>query len=477
MKALEKDRSRRYETADGLARDVERYLRDEPVAACPPSAAYRMRKLVRRHRVAVFAALTFVAILMALIAGLTVTNRIITKSRNETAAALRLKEQALREAQAERRRTEANFLKARVAIDQLLTKPALGGGGQRADEQLPASFRKKLVEVATNFYTSLGEEHSPDSSSRFDAAVGQRSLAFVYHQTGDQKRSEALLRRSIGTLQALHREHPDRPEYRRQLGWSRYMLSETLDHQHRSAEALVVAEEAREIYERLIAENPQATSYRGDVWWVYGWLASMHAAAGRMEDAADMYSRRVRINPAAHSSWYDAAGFYLFMDDVERYRGACREMLDRFEKRAEQDAGIASLTARTCALIPDAVVDFSRVERLSKRSLTGTGKDPFYGDYVLTGALIDYRGKRYAQVVDSLSRHTKPDGNVAHATAFAILAMAHHRLGHADQAQASLQSARAIIGTTPPDSSEWQHCQILLRQAEQLLAERKEPST
>ena len=44
MKALEKDRNRRYETANALARDVDRYLKDEPVAACPPSAWYRFRK-------------------------------------------------------------------------------------------------------------------------------------------------------------------------------------------------------------------------------------------------------------------------------------------------------------------------------------------------------------------------------------------------------------------------------------------------
>src|SRR5262249_36550260 len=47
MKCLEKDRARRYETANGLARDVQRYLADEPVEACPPSAGYRLRKLAR----------------------------------------------------------------------------------------------------------------------------------------------------------------------------------------------------------------------------------------------------------------------------------------------------------------------------------------------------------------------------------------------------------------------------------------------
>jgi serine/threonine protein kinase/WD40 repeat protein/tetratricopeptide (TPR) repeat protein len=50
MKCLEKDRNRRYETASTLARDIERYLHDEPVQACPPSAAYRFRKFARRNR-------------------------------------------------------------------------------------------------------------------------------------------------------------------------------------------------------------------------------------------------------------------------------------------------------------------------------------------------------------------------------------------------------------------------------------------
>ncbi|MFO0842572.1 MAG: tetratricopeptide repeat protein [Gemmataceae bacterium] len=50
MRCLEKDRTRRYETANGLARDVERHLADEPVEACPPSAGYRLGKFVRRNR-------------------------------------------------------------------------------------------------------------------------------------------------------------------------------------------------------------------------------------------------------------------------------------------------------------------------------------------------------------------------------------------------------------------------------------------
>jgi serine/threonine protein kinase/Flp pilus assembly protein TadD len=67
MKALDKDRNRRYETASGLAADVQHYLNDEPVLACPPSAWYRLRKFARRNKgrlavaVGVFLAVTVMA--------------------------------------------------------------------------------------------------------------------------------------------------------------------------------------------------------------------------------------------------------------------------------------------------------------------------------------------------------------------------------------------------------------------------------
>ncbi|HEX4590030.1 MAG TPA: serine/threonine-protein kinase, partial [Gemmataceae bacterium] len=69
MKALEKDRGRRYETANGFARDVQRYLADEPVEAGPPSAVYRMRKFVRRNRGRVLAASLVVLVLFGGIFG------------------------------------------------------------------------------------------------------------------------------------------------------------------------------------------------------------------------------------------------------------------------------------------------------------------------------------------------------------------------------------------------------------------------
>lgn len=97
MKALEKDRNRRFETASGLGADVQRYLRDEPVQACPPSAWYRLRKLVRRHRGEVLAASSLI---LALIVGIFGTTWGMLRATDAEAHAVReanLKERALNE--------------------------------------------------------------------------------------------------------------------------------------------------------------------------------------------------------------------------------------------------------------------------------------------------------------------------------------------------------------------------------------------
>src|SRR5262249_58948415 len=71
MKALEKDRTRRYETANGLVADIHRFLRNEPVTAAAPSTAYRLRKFVRRNRTPVLAA---TAIVVLLVGGVTASS-------------------------------------------------------------------------------------------------------------------------------------------------------------------------------------------------------------------------------------------------------------------------------------------------------------------------------------------------------------------------------------------------------------------
>ncbi|MEO6595033.1 MAG: bifunctional serine/threonine-protein kinase/formylglycine-generating enzyme family protein [Planctomycetota bacterium] len=83
LKALEKDRNRRYETANALAADLQRFLDHEPLVAGPPSASYRLKKLVRRHRGQVLAA---AAILLALIGGVIGTSAQYRRAEREKEA-------------------------------------------------------------------------------------------------------------------------------------------------------------------------------------------------------------------------------------------------------------------------------------------------------------------------------------------------------------------------------------------------------
>lgn len=128
MKCLDKDRNRRYETANGLAADIERYLADEPVQACPPSAAYRLRKFSRRHKAAFFAAATIAATVVvalgSLIGGVLVlaaSNAQVKQEQNQTRQALE-SEQATsyiqRIALAERELAAGNVGRAEELLDE-----------------------------------------------------------------------------------------------------------------------------------------------------------------------------------------------------------------------------------------------------------------------------------------------------------------------------------------------------------------------
>jgi tetratricopeptide (TPR) repeat protein len=86
MKALEKDRNRRYETASGLAADLQHYLQDEPVHAGPPSAVYRFRKFAKRNKAALLFASAIATAVLSLIASLVINNRMIATERNQKAA-------------------------------------------------------------------------------------------------------------------------------------------------------------------------------------------------------------------------------------------------------------------------------------------------------------------------------------------------------------------------------------------------------
>jgi eukaryotic-like serine/threonine-protein kinase len=142
MKCLEKDRNRRYETANGLAMDVQRYLHDEPVLACPPSAGYRLRKFAHKYRKLLRIAGAFVLLLLL---GSAVSIWQAVRATRAEWRALEEQEQALKE----RDRAEASFHMARDAVDQLFTRVSQS---PKLKAQPMEKFRQELLKSAKGFY-------------------------------------------------------------------------------------------------------------------------------------------------------------------------------------------------------------------------------------------------------------------------------------------------------------------------------------
>jgi serine/threonine protein kinase len=117
MKALDKDRSRRYETATGLAADVQRYLADEPVLAGPPTAAYRLRKFVHRNRARVTAAAFLLVALVGGMVGTTWGMLRADRARRDEAGQRQQAERLQQEADAERQKAEYQAASTAVDLD------------------------------------------------------------------------------------------------------------------------------------------------------------------------------------------------------------------------------------------------------------------------------------------------------------------------------------------------------------------------
>jgi serine/threonine protein kinase/WD40 repeat protein len=141
MKCLEKDRRRRYETANGLAMDVQRHLNNEPVIARPPSAIYRFQKLVRRNKLTFVASVSIGLIVLFALVILSFSNLRITRERNQKEAALeaaRTSEQKARDELFHALRSEAEARRLSRQMGQRLESlEAVAGAARiRSDERL-----------------------------------------------------------------------------------------------------------------------------------------------------------------------------------------------------------------------------------------------------------------------------------------------------------------------------------------------------
>ena len=267
MKALEKDRNRRFETANGFAMDVQRYLADEPVQACPPSAGYRLRKFARRNK----AALVTASVLgLTLILGTAISIwQAIRATQAEHLAAQRLEDEreARRDADIQRKAAEAarnqalaNLQKARAAVKQFLTQ---AGSIDLAHVPQMEAVRRELLEKALLFYQGLlKEEHGADADIRFATAEAYQLVGKIQTQLGQHVLAAESFRKAQGLLTRLADESPGEALYRFRLAWIHYSLGVCRHAEGRTAEGEKEHGRAVQLMKELVRQHPAVEYYR-----------------------------------------------------------------------------------------------------------------------------------------------------------------------------------------------------------------------
>ena len=304
MRALDKDRARRYASPSEFAADVQRYLQHQPIEARPPHTLYRLKKMVRRHRVAVVAAA--LVVLSLVIGGVVATWQAVRATRAE------------REAQQEATtaREVATFLRglfegADPAVargDTITARELLDRGRQRIDRELAAQpeVRARLLALLGDIYRRLGmfpegtallkdalatreRVHGP---SHHDVAEAAYLLGLVTIEAGDYVAANQLFARARQVLEALPTGAQDP-----------VLLASVISDQARVAfhdskydRADALHREALTIRERVLGPSHPgvASSLRG--------LGGIHYRRGEFAKAEEMYRRALAIDRARYGA-------------------------------------------------------------------------------------------------------------------------------------------------------------------------------
>jgi serine/threonine protein kinase/Tfp pilus assembly protein PilF len=300
MKALEKDRNRRYDTANGLAMDVQHYLADEPVLACPPSAGYRLRKFVRRNK----AAVAMIAIVAVALVAVGATGALAYRNEQQR--------RADQKAHGERLLAEQRQLALQKALVAAMSGD-FGAAEKAIDEaeQLGASTRELRGQIAFHrespksaaMYHLLGgtlsnfgmHEEAAGAYRRAielqpDFSLAHAKLGVALGRLGRHEEAIAHLLARKNLLVRVHGpDHPETLNAMNNLAWA-YVTARQF------AEAVSLFEETLEKQQANLGPDNPCT---GDT---MAHLAGAYCNAGKADRAVPLYEealakRKARLGP------------------------------------------------------------------------------------------------------------------------------------------------------------------------------------
>ena len=400
MKALEKDRTRRYETANGLAADIQRHLDNEPVVARPPSTGYRFQKMVRRNKLA-FAAAS--AVTTALVLGMVVSTwqairatraEHLTESARVAEVAQRKLAETARTAEADQRKAaeasqsnaekhrglaEANFQKARATVDEYFTTIS-----ETTLLEAPGlqPLRKRLLESALSYYQDFLEQARDNPELQADLAAAHLRLSVIYVSLDRSDDAAAAMLRGLELVEPLIQKRPGDAALPRRLAGFFRVSGDFYDKTRLPADPLKVIntlQRAAGIWEQFTRDNPTVLEFQGDLAGIYLLLGVMfqqgndydRSLAHALQSRA-ILEKLVRARPAT-AAYQDLliSGYDISTDGLKRKHQPQegerlrRQAVSYFENLAREfpaELNVRRSQARVCLQLGNALKNTQRAE-------------------------------------------------------------------------------------------------------------------
>lgn len=360
-KSLEKERDRRYPSADEFARDIDRYLRDEPIMARAPSLAYSLAKLARRHKPVVAGLVIAAATVLAGAAGTSWQAVVATQARAQAETEALIAEQVSGFLQrmlssADPSIAQGQELTVREVVDRAAAEVEEVGLLPAVEAEVRYTLGKTyavlgeygrsepMLERAIGLYESIAGDSSRSTIN------ARRQLGYVYAETGRHAEAERVAGEAIGRLVGLYGE--DDPD----VLMARVELARAEAEQGRLDDAVHGLEGVLEIAERSLEAGSDVSLVAMHN------LASVQNIAGRLRESVALNERVLELrrkklgerHPDTITSLNNLASTLVRLGENERAEAMLREVL-RLRREVLGDSHRATATAMqnlTGVLIP-----------------------------------------------------------------------------------------------------------------------------
>jgi serine/threonine protein kinase/tetratricopeptide (TPR) repeat protein len=314
MKCLEKDRNRRYESASALADDVQHYLRDEPVQACPPSAAYRFHKFARRNKRVLLPLTLLGMMLLTALVGLSFGLVTLKRERDRTHTALDA-EQRARAAESKRR---GQAREALDAMTSLMLEDLL------ARQQNLTEEHKKFLRQALQSYEEFATDTADDEASRHGAARALANVGRIRYRLAPAPETADIYRQALRRFEQLTADFPREARYRRDLAGAQRDLGRALVRINKQDEGRAAFMSALVTGQGLIADHPAAAEYQRNQALTYLILGQLALDQKRSEEAETSFKKAIALLEPLVAQFPDIQDYRLFL---ARSEGALNQVL------------------------------------------------------------------------------------------------------------------------------------------------------